>query len=204
MNEETKAVIDEVGKRLGGLRSVFSPIIPDALATLEGWTWVLESTPERRIINRGDEIDIFPIIQRSKTGERGWINQLAIVFSDPDTEMIYTTDNWTFRTTPRLLNVFGATLPNNTTVFNPVFNPASPVGPIFSVVWTASQFWPYKTQITFRARHPSDALTPTSQIIFATLGRHYISDEKLFYESIFIEAQKQTLGRVQIPLRRPM
>ncbi len=204
MNEETKAIVEAFEKRLGDLRSVFSPIIPNSLANLDGWTWRVEETTERRLINQGQVIDIFPTIQRGVTNERGWINQLSAFFSDPETQMIATSDNWTVIVSPVQLNVLGLTQANPTTVFNAVFNPASLIGPLFGIQWTAGQFWPYKTKIVFQARHPRTALTLTSQLIFAVLGRHYISDEKLFYESIFIESQRQTIGKVQIPIRRPV
>lgn len=203
MEDETKAILRELTERLGNLRSIFAPIIPNALANLEGWTWQSEVLPSRILLNRGDEIDVFPLIQKGKTGERGWLNQLVIIFSDPDTEMIFTTDNWTIRTTPRLANIAGAVNPTNSTIYNIVYNPATPLGPLYGLAWSASQFWPYKTQIVFRARHPAGALTPTSQIVAAVLGRHYISDEKQFYESIFLESQRQTIGKVQVPIRRP-
>ena len=203
MEVETKTIIRELTERLGNLRSIFAPIIPDSLANLDGWTWKSEVLPSRVVLNRGDEVDVFPLIQKDKTGERGWLNQLAIIFSDPDTEMIFTTDNWTVQTTPRLANMAGAVLPTNSTVYNIVFNPATPLGPLYGIAWSASQFWPYKTQIVFRARHPATALTASSQIVVAVLGRHYISDEKQFYESIFLESQRQTIGKVQVPIRRP-
>ena len=204
MDEETRAILRELTERLVNLRAVFAPIIPDSLANLEGWTWSAEVLPSRRILNRGDEVDILPVIQRMKSSEKGWINQLVVIFSDPDTEMLFTTDNWTIQTTPRLANMVGAVTPTNATVYNLVYNPATPLGPLYGLAWSASQFWPYKTQIVFRARHPRTALTATSQIVTAILGRHYISDEKLFYESIFLESQRQTIGKVQVPIRRPV
>ncbi len=82
--------------------------------------------------------------------------------------------------------------------------PSTPFGPLYGIGWTPAKFWPYKTQITFRATHPNTAVTPTSQIVVAIIGRLVISDEKMFYESVFIESQKQTIGKVQVPIRRPL
>lgn len=204
MEEETKILLRELTERLGNLRSLFAPIIPDALTNLEGWHWQVNQTTERILLNRGDEIDVLPLIQRGSTSERGWINTLGIVFSDPDSEIIYSMDNWSFRLSPRLMNTFGGILPNATTMFNMVYNPATPFGPLYGLQWAPSVFWPYKTQIVFRASHPRTAITPTSQIVLASIGSVIISDEKLFYESIFLESQKQTIGKVEVPIRRPV
>jgi len=203
MEPETKAILKEIKERLGDLRSIFSPIVPDSLAVLDGWTWSFESKIDRTVITRGDQIDVFARALRGQTDQRGWINSLAIIFSDPDSELIFSMDAWSFRASPRLLNILGATLPNNMAIYNSVFNPATPLGPIYGINWTPSQFWPYKTQITFQASHPTTAVTPTSQIVLAALGRMFISDEKYIYESIFLESQRQTIGRVQVPVRRP-
>ena len=202
MEPETKEILKGIRERLGDLRSIFSPIVPDSLAVLDGWTWSLETKADRTIINRGDQIDVFPTVLRGKTNERGWINSLAIMFSDPDSELVYSMDNWAFAFSPRAINILGGVQANNVNMYNVVFNPASPIGPIYGVNWTPSQFWPYKTQITFQARHPNTALAPTSQIVFAALGRMFISDEQFFYESIFLESQRQTIGKVKVPLRR--
>ena len=203
MEPETKEILEGIRERLGDLRSIFAPIIPDSLAVLNGWTWSLETKVDRTILNRGEQIDVFPTVLKGQTNERGWINTLSIVFSDPDSELVYSMDNWAFAFSPRIINILGGVLPNNQQVYINVFNPATPLGPLYGFVWSPSQFWPYKTQITFQARHPNTALAPTSQIVFAFLGRLFISDEKYFYESIFLESQRQTIGKVRVPVRRP-
>ena len=203
MEDETRAVLKSLEERLGDLRSIFSPVVPDSLAVLDGWHWQVDQNTERLLLNRGNEIDVLPIIQRGSTNERGWINFLTIIFSDPDTEMIFSMDNWTFRASPRFVNTLGGILPTSTTIYNSVYNPATPFGPLYSIVWTPAKFWPYKTQIVFKATHPRTAITPTSQIVVASVGRLIISEQRMFYESIFIESQKQTIGKVEVPIRRP-
>ena len=54
MEPETKEILKGIRERLGDLRSIFSPIVPDSLAVLDGWTWSLETKADRTIINRGD------------------------------------------------------------------------------------------------------------------------------------------------------
>ena len=203
MEPETIEIIRKLTERLGDLRSVFAPIVPDSLAALDGWTWSVETKIDRTIINRGDQINVFPTILKGQTQERGWLTTLGILFSDPDTELVYSMDSWNFRATPRGTNIIGSTLPNNITIYNTVFNPATPWGPLYGIFWNPAKFWPYKTQITFQANHPVTAFTPTSQIVIAALGRLFISDEKFFYESVFLESQRQTIGKVQVPIRRP-
>ena len=200
MSTENGKLLREIKASIERLSGIVGPIIPTALATLNGWTWRIETLPERMMLTRGRMANIMPsnLIQN----EKGWINVLAVGFSDPMSEMIFSCDNWTFRASPFLLNTFGNVLPNNVTTFNGVYNPASVLGPIYTVVWMPSQFWPYNTAVRLQANHPLTAPTATSQVITYALGRHYIRDEKQFYESIFVEGQKQAIGRVVVPIRR--
>ena len=203
MEKATSEAIRRLNASLGDLRSVFAPIVPEALANLDGWHWEVNQTTERQLLIRGQEVDVLPIIQKGRTNERGWINTAGIVFSDPDSEMIYSMDNWNFRVSPRFVNTFLGVLPNGVTLYVPVYNPATIFGPLYGLQWSPTKFWPYKTQIVFRAVHPKTAVTPTSQIVAAGIGRVIIPDQRLFYESILIESQKQTIGKVEIHIRRP-
>ena len=184
------------------LSSIVGPIVPSALATLDGWTWKSELKQDRTVLNRGEgPIDVFPPVRAETTKEKGWLNSLTIFFSDPYSEMLFSCDNWTFRSSP-FLTLFSGLPVNNDMIYCSVYNPATPIGPLYSIAWTPSQFWPYRTQLLIQAQHPATAPTATSQIVAASLGRHFIRDDKQFYESIFIEGQRQSLGRVQVPIRR--
>jgi len=199
---DAKAVND-ILDRLQLFGGIFGPIVPEAMATLDGWNWQTEQTPERLVLTRGQgPVPLLPAIQASGEREKGWLMTVGVVFSDPDTEMIFSVDNWNFRVTPRLLNMIGMTAPNNTTIYNNVYNPATPMGPMYGISWLPAKFWPYKTQITFQAQHPATAFTETSQVVFALMGRMYIRDSKQYYESVFVESQRQATGRVKVPIRR--
>lgn len=203
MEKASAKEVQEILDRLKLFGGIFGPILPDTMATLDGWIWDTSITPERFILTRGaGPIPLIPAIQASGEREKGWLVTLAVVFSDPDSEMIFTSDNWIFRATPRLLNIMGITTPNNINVWNNVYNPATPLGPLYGMIWTPAKFWPYRTQITFQAQHLPTALTATSQVVMAMIGRMFIRDSKQYYESIFVESQRQSTGRVQVPLRR--
>ena len=182
----------------GVLGGILMPVIPSALAMLNGWTWKVESVSQRATLTRGaGPVNIINPIQN----EKGWLNSFFVLFSDPQTEMVFTCDNWNFTFSPFLVNTYGFLNPNNVVTYNMVYNPATPLGPLYGVAWTPSQFWPYITQVTWQAQHPAAAPSATSQLVAAFLGRHYIRDEKQFYESIIREGRRQTAGRVEVPLR---
>ncbi len=203
MEKADAKAVNDILDRLKLFGGIFGPIVPEALASLDGWNWSSEVIPERLVLARGaGPVPLLPAIQTSTAREKGWLMTLAVIFSDPDSELIFNSDNWSFRASPRLLNMIGGTVPNNTNIFNNVYNPATPLGPLYGLAWFPVKFWPYKTQITFQAQHPATALTPTSQVVAAALGRMYIRDSKQYYESIFIESQRQAIGTVKVPIRR--
>ena len=175
--------------------SIIMPVIPSGLAMLDGWTWKSDQTVARQTLTRGaGPVSMVAPIQ----GERGWIHLLFAVFSDPMSEVFFLCDNWSFTASPFLANTFGFVMPNDTTVYSTVYNPATPLGPLYGVHWAPSQFWPYNTQIITQVRHPAAAPTATSQLVVFALGRHYIRDDKQFYESVIREGKRQTVGRVEV------
>ena len=196
----TKEERAEIASLLEGARHIVGSILPSGLATLEGWTWRLESSQERTLLNRGaGPVPLIPGVEIQ--GERGWLNTLSVAFSDPESLFHFTCDQWDFTVSPFLLNILNSP-ENNTAVYCNVYNPATPLGPLYGVSWTPSQFWPYKTQVRLTVEHPAGALTATSQVVFFILGRHFINNEKLFYETTVREAERQAVGRVQVPIRR--
>jgi len=182
----------------GLMGGILMPVIPDALPMLNGWTWKNEAVQARQVLTRGAApLPLTAPIQ----GEKGWINSFAIAFSDPFSELMFQCDNWQFITSPFMLNVTGQVLPNSSFVYNSVYNPATPLGPLYGINCAPAQFWPYNTQLQIHARHPAGAVTAASQLVYFTFGRHFIRDEKQFYESIMREGARQTVGRVQVPMR---
>ena len=198
--EASKEELAGLVEILSRFRNIVGPIIPSALATLDGWTWKVDTSQDRLLLNRGaGPVNLLP--PQEVQGERGWINTVSVFFSDPESVMYFSGDQYNFRVTPFGLNISGMPT-NNTAVYCPVYNPGSPIGPIFGIIATPSQFWPYKTEIVLTAEHPATALTATSQVIAYSLGRHFISNRRLFYESILREGERQALGRVEVPIRR--
>jgi len=198
--ESSKKEQDKIASLLEDARHIVGAILPDGLATLEGWTWRLETSQERTLLTRGaGPVNLIPGVEIQ--GERGWLNTLSVAFSDPQSIFHFTCDQWAFAVSPFLLNILNVPV-NNTTIFCNVYNPGTPIGPLYGIAWTPSMFWPYKTQVRLTAEHPAGALTATSQVVMFILGRLFISNEKLFYETTVREAERQTVGRVQVPLRR--
>ena len=196
----TKEERAEIASLLENARHIVGPITPSGLTTLDGWTWRLETSQERTLLNRGaGPAPLIPGVEIQ--GERGWINTMFVGFSDPESIMHFTCDQWDFSVTPFLLNLISLQ-PNNTSVYCSVYNPATPLGPLYGVNWTPSMFWPYKTQIRATVEHPATALTATSQVVMFLFGRIFINNEGQFYESIVREGMKQAIGKVRVPMRR--
>jgi len=198
--ESSKKEQDKIARLLEGARHIVGPILPTGLATLGGWTWKLETTPDRTLLNRGTgPVNLIP--GEEIQGELGWLNTLVVIFSDPQTVLQVRIDQWSFAISPFQLNLLNFSLTNNTLVFVNVYNPATPIGPLYGISWNPSQFWPYKTQVRITAEHPADAFTETSQVVLFSLGRQYIDNEKLFYETIVRDTEKQASGKAQVPMR---
>ena len=198
--ELSKEEQNKIASLLEDARHIVGPILPTGLATLEGWTWRLETSQERALLNRGaGPVPLIPGVEIQ--GERGWLNSLSVAFSDPESLFHFTCDQWNFTVSPFLLNILNSP-ENNTSVYCNVYNPATPIGPLYGVSWTPSQFWAYKTQVRLSVEHPAGALTATSQVVMFILGRLFINNEKLFYETTVREAAKQAVGRVEVPIRR--
>jgi len=190
----------DILKVLADKMGPLGPIVPEALANLEGWTWKVESNIDRLMLTRGaSPINVIPPIQ----SEIGWLHTIMIVFSDPLSMFHFACDNYTFALSPFLTRTIGLTLPSNTLMYCNVYNPASPMGPIYGLCWVPSHFWPYRSQILLQASHPSVAVTATSQIFTFVMGRLFIRDRKQFYESVVIENVRQSVGRVEVPRRSP-
>lgn len=180
----------------GLIGGIIMPVIPSALAMLDGWTWRNESIETRQTLVRGaGPTPLFAPIQ----GEKGWLNFLLVLFSDPVSELHFQCDNWNVKWSPLGINISGGLQSSNSLNNINVYNPATLVGPMYGVQWSPSQFWPYNNQIIVQVSHPAFAPTATSQLIGAGMGRHYIRDEKQFYQSIIREGMKQTRGTVEIP-----
>lgn len=190
--EEVNALLDRL-KLFGG---IFGPIEPEVLANLDGWTFQSNLMEDRIILTRGaGPVALIPAIEVAGERKKGWLFSWGVLFSDPDTEVLFNHDNFTIRMSPRLANRMGMTVPNNITAWNNVYNPATPLGPMYGLMWTPSKFWPGKTHVpTFQAQHPATAFTPTSQVILALMGRIFIRDAKQFYESIKAESKKQRVA----------
>lgn len=203
MEKADAKAVNDILDRLQLFGGILGPIVPEALTTLDGWNWEFARMPERLVLTRGaGPVPLIPAVHTSTTREKGWLVSLSVIFSDPDSVMIFVHDNWTLRLSPRQINLAGLTAPDTTNIWNSVYNPATPLGPMYGLMWTPAKFWPYRTQVTLQAQHPANALTPTSQVVIALLGRMYIRDSKQYYESIFVESQRQARGRVQVAIRR--
>ena len=199
--ESSKEELEKISETLNRIRNIVGPIIPSALATLQGWTWKAETTQERILLNRGaGPVPLIPSTEIQQ--EKGWLNLVWVMFSDPESVMRFSCDQWVFQATPFITRTFGLLAPNNSIIYCPVYNPATPLGPLYGMLWNPGEFWPYNTQVRISVEHPPTALTATSQVVIYVVGRHFISNEVLFYESIVREGERQAIGRVQVPIRR--
>ncbi len=204
MEKADAKAVNDIMDRLKLFGGIFGPVVPESLATLDGWTWLTNDMQERFTLTRGaGPVPLIPAIEAAGERKKGWLFSWGVLFSDPDTEVIFVHDNLNVRVSPRFANRIGMTVPNNISVWNNIYDPATPLGPLYGLMWTPAKFWPGKTHVpVFQAQHPSTAFTPTSQVILAIMGRIYIRDSKQFYESIFVESQRQALGTVRVPIRR--
>ncbi len=109
--------------------------------------------------------------------------------------MNFKADDWVFSATPFLLNTIGAVNPNAISIYNDVYNPFTPLGPMYSVVFTPSYPQSYSRQVEITMNLPPGAPIAATNVFFANFGRIWLQDEKRFLRSLKRHTLEQMTGK---------
>lgn len=135
-----------------------------------------------------------PLALADFTDEKGWFLSVSALFRSPFAQLNYIVDSNRFNYTPFMLNTIGQVLPNPMVAYNGVYNPASALGPLYSVVYTPGSPQPYERRIQITLELPAGSPVDATTIFSATLLRIKIIDEALFLRSIKKFIAEQMIG----------
>lgn len=165
------------------LPSSLGPIDVGTLNKLKGWVYDLI-----RIGAPGAEIPIVrgaaPTVVFRFTDEIGWIQNFFLSFRSPFMEMTFIADSHQNTVSPFALDLAGFTVPNNLTVYNTIFNPMSPIGPLYAINWTPSYAWPFERNVELTVSLPLISPILQANLVSAAVSRIQIKDKRAFIRSI--------------------
>ena len=176
------------------LPTPLGPIQSKHLTNLKGWMY--EFTP---IGFPGAEPPLAvggaPVALVDYTDEKGWVLSFIAIFRSPYGQVNYIADSHNFSHTPFLLNIINQVQANSMMAYNGVYNPASALGPMYSVVYTPSEPQPYERRVQITLNLPAGAPIAATTIFMAAVSRIKIIDEATFLRSIKKFTAEQMIGR---------
>ena len=175
------------------LSTPLGPITVESLNQLEGWRWDLDI-----LGHPGEELTLVAgetRILREYTDETGWIFVIQMFARAPAVQLGFKADDWFLRISPLAANTLGITAPNNSTLWNSVYNPFTVIGPMYGINFTPSLPYPYYRRFVVDVTLPAVAGLATADIYVVTIGRIYIVDERTFLRSIKRLNIEQLTGR---------
>lgn len=176
------------------LPTPLGPIAVEHLTNIKGWAY--EFTP---IGFPGVEPPITiggaPVVLADFTDEKGWILSYFAVFRSPFGSLNYFSDSHNFATTPFMLNTIGFNVPTAITLYNSIFNPVTPLGPMYGVAFRPAYPTAYERLLRITLTLPAGSPIPASTVFSAAVSRIKIVDEATFIRSIKKFTAEQMIGR---------
>ena len=178
------------------LPTTLGPITLSSLNNLEGWRYDLFSLgypgAEPVLTNGGPAVTLVDY-----TDERGWILTFSAIFRSPYGTLNFRADNWVFNVNPwYIANVAGLVGPtaNPVVVYAMPYNPASPLGPVYGVIFTPVTAYPYSNRIQITLNLPAGSPVAATTVHLAVVGKVWIVDQTLFLKSIKRHIAEQMAG----------
>lgn len=176
------------------LPTPLGPIEMQHLTNLKGWTYQFQSVgfpgAEPPIVAGGP-----PVVLANFTDEKGWLIGFSAIFRSPFGLLSYRSDNHNFAGSPFLLNALGFNAVSPSTIYNNVYNPVTPFGPLYGVTLTPSNPFPYERLINITLSLPLGSPIAATTIFVAAVSRIIIIDEPIFLRSIKKFTAEQMVGR---------
>ena len=176
------------------LPTPLGPITVENLTNLKGWIYEFTTIgfpgAEPALAVGGA-----PVVLADYTDEKGWIISFGAVFRSPFGQLNFQADSHNFSVTPFALNTLGQVLPNPMTVYNGVYNPATALGPMYSVLFTPGNVQPFERLVRITLNLPLGAPIAATTVFLALISRIKIVDESTFLRSIKKFTAEQMIGR---------
>lgn len=153
------------------------------LTFLKGWNWKLFSIgfpgTEQPMTLGGA-----PVILCDYVDEKGWVILAGVYFRSPYGTLNFETDSWKFSLSPYLANIVGTNLPTSSIIWNPVYNPFTPLGPLFGLAFSPSYVVPYERRLRITFNLPVGSPIAATNIFTASIGKLYITNYGEFLKSL--------------------
>lgn len=153
------------------------------LTFLKGWNWNLHTIgfpgTEQPIILGGAAVTLCDYVD-----EKGWIILAGAYFRSPYGAVNFEADSWIFSLSPYLANVFGVNIPVPSTFWNTVYNPFTPLGPLFGLAFIPSYVMPYERRLRITLNLPVGSPIAATNIFTASIGKIYITNYDEFLKSL--------------------
>lgn len=176
------------------LPTPLGPITVQALNHLEGWKFdffFLGYPGAEPVLTLGGP----PVVLADYTDERGWIQIFGAGFRSPYGNLHFAADNFTFDASPFFFNILNLGPANMNSTYCTPYNPVTPVGPLYGVVYSPSTYLPYSTRLQITLNLPLGSPVAATTVFRAFVGKLWIVDEALFLKSVKRHIAEQMVGR---------
>jgi len=176
------------------LNTPLGPISVENLSFLDGWMY-----EQTQIGYPGALVPLIlagpPSVVLDKTDEQGWVLAATVIFDSPYGRVDMGIDNFTLNQTPYLANIMVGIPPLNSTLYQLVYNPATPLGPLYGVQLNVTKPLPYIRHVRLAGSLPVGSPVAACNIFTATLSRIMLQDRPTFYRSMKKFNIEQRLGK---------
>lgn len=176
------------------LPTPLGPITVQALNFLEGWRYdffFIGYPGAEPVITLGGP----PAILADYTDERGWIQIFGVGFRSPYGNLHFAADNFLFDASPAFFKILDLGPANTNSTYCTPYNPVTPVGPLYGVLFAPSTYIPYSNRLQITLSLPLGSPVAATTIFRAFVGKIKIVDEALFLKSIKRHTAEQMSGR---------
>ena len=170
----------------------YGPINLQNLTLLKGWIYDLYEIgfpgTEQPLTTGGPAVTL-----ANYTDEKGWVLLYYAIFRSPYAQLNFSADNWRPSATPFMSNIIGPPQ-NEVQIYNTVYNPFTPYGPLYGLFFTPSYAIPYERRLSITLDLPRGIPIDETTIFKAGVGRIWLQDERLFLRSIKRQILEQMTG----------
>lgn len=176
------------------LPTTLGPIKVEDLTLLEGWMWDMYNIgyPGAEIaLTRGGPITTLA----NYTDEKGWLMFLGAVFRSPYGVITFNADSWLAAVSPYYMNAMGETSMSHLNMYCSVYNPFTPLGPMYGIAAVPTRAVPYARRLSVTLNLPAAVPIAATTLHRAAVGKIWIQDEGLFLRSIKRHIIEQMTGK---------
>lgn len=175
------------------LPTPLGPIKISDLPFLQGWRYDFFSIgypgTEIPLVNGGPATVLVDY-----TDQLGWVLFFLSIFRSPYGTLNFSVDNFNFNASPWLTQLTGLNVNNNVLIKTQVYNPATPLGPLYGLNLTPVYAMPYQSRLQISLNLPAGSPVAATTIFAAAVGKIYIVDYPTFMRSVKRFVAEQMVG----------